>query len=172
MSQDAGDMNQSKRFQNPAYVYGPMVYQFPSEQAGESENGKPKGFQNVNFLAPVLIIALAVGGAILYMKGKGTEIRQWNFDRAISGQQILGNEDENQLQSRVLTRARVTADRLYLREGPGTEYVPTYLLPENWDVSLTGEYQPDRHGDVWARVLVETSEGAQEGWVSRKFLRL
>src|SRR5262249_2941340 len=156
----------------PAYVYGPMVYQFPSEQAGESESGKPRGFQNVNFLATVLIIVLAVGGGVLLIEGKGGEIGEWRFYRATPGERVFGGEDENEPQSRVLTRARVAADRLYLREGPGTEYVPTYLLPENWDVSLTGDYQPDYHGDVWARVLVETSEGAQEGWVSRKFLRL
>ena len=174
MSQDAGagDANQSKRFQNPAYVYGPMIYQFPSDPAGESENGNPKGNQKVNFMATVLITVLAVGGAILYMKGKGMEIGRWNFDRDFSDQKILEREGENQLQSRVLIRARVAADSLYLREGPGIEYVPTYLLPENWGVSLIGDYQPDCHGEVWARVLVETVEGAQEGWVSRKFLRL
>jgi hypothetical protein len=173
MSQDAGagDANQSKRFQNPAHVYGQMVYQFPSEQGGENENMKLGRFQNVNFLSPALIIALAVGGAILYMKGNGMEVGQLNFGRAISGQPLFGREVENQIQPRVLSRARVAANSLYMREGPGTRYAATYLLPENWGVSLMGDYQTDDRGEVWARVTVETEQGPQEGWVSRKFLR-
>ncbi|MCI0660362.1 MAG: hypothetical protein L0220_04745, partial [Acidobacteria bacterium] len=123
MSQDAGDTKESKRLRNPAYVYGPMVYQFPSEPGGENENGKSKRFQNVNFLATALIIVLAVGGAILYMKGNGMEIGQLNFSHAISGQPFSEREIENQLQPRVLSRAWVAADSLYLREGPGTRFV-------------------------------------------------
>jgi len=173
MSQDAGagDMNQSKRFQNPAYVYGPLVYQFPYEQGAENESAKPKIFQNVNFMATVLIIVLVVGGAILYLRGNGMEIEQLNYSRALSGQQVLGLESENYLQTRALSRARVVASSLYLREGPGTNYVATYLLPENWGVSLMGDYQTDDRGEIWARITVETGEGPQEGWVSRKFLR-
>jgi hypothetical protein len=170
MSQDAGagDLSQSKRLQN---VYGQMVYQFPSEQGGESESVKPKIFQNVNSIATILIITLAVGGAILYMKGNGMEVGQLNFARALSGQGNFGSEGENQSQPRVLTRSWVAADRLCLREGPGTKYLATYLLPENWGVSLLGEYQLDDRGEIWAKVRVETEEGQQEGWVSRKFLR-
>src|SRR5262245_35269083 len=173
MSQDAGagDMTQSKRFQNPAYVYGPLVYQFPSDQGAENESVKPKIFQNVNFMATVLIVVLAVGGAILYLKGNGREVEQLDYSRALSGQQIVGLASENHLQSRVLNRARIIADSLYLREGPGTNYVATYLLPGNWGVSLMGDYQTDDRGELWARVTVETGEGPQEGWVSRKFLR-
>jgi hypothetical protein len=167
---DAGDTNQSKRFHNPAYVYGPLVYQFPSDQGEESGNGKPKMFQNINFVT-VLIIMLAVGGVILYVKGNGMETGWLNFNNSLNGQQFLERETENHLQPRVLDRARVAVDRLYLREGPGTRYVATYLLPENWGVSLMGDYEPDYRGEVWARVTVETEEGPQEGWVSRRFLR-
>jgi len=170
MSQDAGE-SQSKRFQNPAYVYGPMVYQFPNEQGVEGENGKPNSFQNIDFMAPVLIILLAVGGAILYVKGRGPEIEQLKYNPSISDQEVLGIESENRLQSGSLNIARVAADSLYMREGPGTKYLATYLLPVNWDVSLMGEYQTDESGDIWARVTVHTLEGPQGGWVSRKFLR-
>jgi hypothetical protein len=51
------------------------------------------------------------------------------------------------------------------------EYVATYLLPGNWGVSLIGDYQTDNDGEVWARVLVQTDQGIQEGWVSRRFLQ-
>jgi hypothetical protein len=51
------------------------------------------------------------------------------------------------------------------------EFVATYLLPENWGVSLVGDFQTDNRGEVWARVLVQTDEGLQEGWVSRRFLQ-
>lgn len=173
MPQDAGagDMNPSKRLPNPAYVYGPMVYQFPNEQGGETENVSSKGSKNINFLAPVLIIVLAVGSAILYVKGNGAEIGQFNLNPSISDPQFFGGDSYNRLQQRVLSRARVAADRLYLREGPGTEFVASYILFENWGVSLMGEYRPDERGEVWARILVETGQGPQEGWVSRKFLR-
>jgi hypothetical protein len=171
MSQGASadDSKQSKRFQNPAYVYGPMVYQFPPEQEVEKE--KPKSNQGVNFLVLVLIIILVVGGVILYLKENGIDIRQLSIRRAIMGQEIFRPAGENHLQPPPLvTQARVAVESLYLRDGPGVEYVATYLLPEDWDVSLLGDYQTDNYGEVWARVLVETEEGAQEGWVSRRFL--
>jgi len=177
MSQDAGagDSNQSKRFNSPAYVYGPMVYQFPPEQqAGEKAKEKPKSNQGVNFLVLVLIIVLVLGGGILYLKENGIDIRQLSFKRAILGQQIYRRASENQLQPPVLTQdvttARVAVDSLYLREGPGMEYVATYLLPENWEVLLVGDNQTDNDGEVWSRVLVETDQGQQEGWVNRQFL--
>ncbi|HKQ76977.1 MAG TPA: SH3 domain-containing protein [Blastocatellia bacterium] len=172
MSQDAdaGETKEPKRFQHPAYVYGPLVYQFPSEQGGENEKVKTKFFQNVN-MATVLIIALAVGGAILYVKGNRAEIGQLSLIGGASDQQILGPGGENQLPPRGQSRAWVASDSLYLREGPGTNYFATYLLPRNWGVSLTGDYQPDDRGEVWVRVTVETEQGRQDGWVSRRFLR-
>ncbi len=175
MPQDAGagEMNQPKRLPNPAYVYGPMIYHFPHEQGGENENGKSGGNPKRSYLAPILIAFLAIGGLILYMGGNGVDIGRLNFSRAISGQYIQGGTvGEYRLQPRELVRARVLADRLNLREGPGTEYLATYLLHENWSVSLLDEYSVDERGEVWARVLVETEDGPQNGWVSRRFLWL
>jgi hypothetical protein len=57
-----------------------------------------------------------------------------------------------------------------MREGPGLEYEATYLLPEFWEVSLMGETQADTNGDPWARILVDTDQGPQEGWVSQRYL--
>ncbi len=169
MSQDAG-APQSKRSPGPAYVYGPMVYQFPTDREGEYEKGKPRSNQGINFLVLVLIVVLVVGGVILYLKESGVDIKQLSFRRPIIEEQIFNRANEDQRQSPVITQARIAADSLYLREGPGVEYVATYLLPENWDVSLVGDYQTDNDGEVWARVLVATDEGLQEGWVSRRFL--
>lgn len=170
MSQGAGssDSKQSKRFQNPAYVYGPMVYQFPPEPEAEKE--KSKSNSGVNFLVLALIIVLVVGGVVLYLKESGVDIRQLGLRRAILGQQIYRRVNENPTQSPTGAPARVAVDSLYLREGPGADYVATYLLPEDWAVSFLGDYQTDNSGEVWARVLVETDEGPQEGWVSQRYL--
>jgi hypothetical protein len=169
MSQDAG-APPSKRSPVPAYVYGPMVYQFPHDREGENEKAKPKGNQGINFLVLVLIVVLVVGGVILYLKESGINVSQLSSRRPIWEEQILNRANEDQRQSPVITQARVAADSLYLRKGPGTEYVATYLLPENWDVSIVGDYQTGNDGEVWARILVDTDEGLQEGWVSRRFL--
>ncbi|MGH9754108.1 MAG: hypothetical protein ACREA2_15125 [Blastocatellia bacterium] len=174
MSQDAG-APQSNRSSGPAYVYGPMVYQFPppDREGGETEKPKPKSNQSnqgTNFLVLLLIVVLVVGGVILYLKENGIDIRQLSFRRSMWKEQTFNPANEDQWQAPVITQARVATDGLYLREGPGIEYVATYLLPENWDVSLVGDYQTDNDGEVWARILVETDEGLQEGWVNRRFL--
>jgi len=169
MSQDAG-AGQSKRSQSPAYVYGPMIYQFPHEREGENEKGKPKSNQAANFLVLILIVVLVMGGVIIYLKENGIDVRKLSFRRPFGEGQIFRGANEEQQISRAITQARVAADRLYLREGPGMEFVATYLLPENWGVSLVGDYQTDNRGEVWAKVLVQTDEGLQEGWVSRRFL--
>ena len=169
MSQDAG-AGQSKRSQSPAYVYGPMIYQFPNEREGENEKGKPKSNKAVNFLVLILIVVLVIGGVIIYLKENGIDFRKLSF-RRLSGEVLISSgANEEQQRSLVITQARVATDRLYLREGPGIEFVATYLLPENWVVSLVGDYQTDNSGEVWARVLVQTDEGLREGWVSRRFL--
>jgi len=170
MSQDAG-AGQSKRSQNPAYVYGPMVYQFPHDREGESDKGKPKSNQAVNFLVLVLIVVLVIGGVVLYLRENGIDVRQLSLRPPFWERQVMRSAGEEQRNSPVITQARVAADRLYLREGPGMVYVATYLLPENWGVSLVGDYQTDDSGEVWARVLVQTDQGIQEGWVSRRFLQ-
>jgi hypothetical protein len=169
MSQDAG-AGQSKRSQSPAYVYGPMVYQFPSDREGEQGKVKPKSNVAVNFLVPILVVLLVMGGVIIYLKENGIDLKRLSFRRPFLEGRIFRGASEEQRQSPVITQARVAADRLYLREGPGMEFVATYLLPENWGVSVIGEYQTDNTGEVWARVLVLTNQGPQEGWVSRRYL--
>ena len=170
MSQDAG-AGQSKRSQNPAHVYGPMIYQFPSDREGEQVKGEPKSNVAVNFLVPILIVLLVMAGMIIYFKGNGIDDKRLSFRGPFLEGRSFRGASEEQSQSPVLTQARVAADKLYLREGPGMEYVATYLLPENWGVSVMGDYQKDNNGDVWARVLVLTDQGTQEGWVSRRFLQ-
>ena len=165
MSQDAGAA-QLKRAPSPSHVYGQMVYQLPHDREGEEEKKKPR----INLLVLVLIIMLIVGGVIFSLRENGVNIRQLSLRSPIWEQEILNRANEDRWQSPVITQARVAADSLYLREGPGIKFVATYLLPENWDVSLVGDYQTDNDGDVWARILVQTDEGIQEGWVSRRFL--
>jgi uncharacterized protein YgiM (DUF1202 family) len=162
MSQDAGAGE--KRLQN---VYGQMVYQIPADQGSESESS---GKQGGSFLSPVLVVVLAIAAAFLYFKGNGAGIGQFNFSSAILGQPNSASESVYQLQPNSLTRATVASDSLYLREGPGTSYRATYLLPQYWNVSLLGDYQANDRGEIWVRVLVDTLEGQQEGWVSRRHL--
>jgi uncharacterized protein YjbI with pentapeptide repeats len=115
----------------------------------------------INFLALVLTITVAVaGGFIYYLKANGIDIRHLNSNRA----------NENNLRFGNTIKARVATANLYLREGPGENYEATYLLPENWLISLLGDYRIDKKGEDWARVLVETDGGSQEGWVKRRFL--
>ena len=168
MSQDAG-AGQSKRSQSPAYVY-PMVYQFPSDPEGEQGKVKPKSNVAVNFLVPILIVLLVMAGMIIYLKENRIDDKRLSFRGPFLEGRSFRGASEEQSQSPVLTQARVAADKLYLREGPGMEYVATYLLPENWGVSVMGDYQKDNSGDVWVRVLVLTDQGPQEGWVSKRFL--
>lgn len=169
MSQEAG-APQLKRSQNPAYVYGPMVYQFPSDREVEDEKKKPKSNQGINFLVLALIVVLVVGGVVLYLKENGIDVKRLSFRHPFWEQQVPKPATEEQQQSPVIIQARVAADRLYLREGPGMEYLATYLLPENWGVSLIGDYLTDNNGEVWAKVSVQTDDGLREGWVSRRFV--
>jgi hypothetical protein len=169
MSQDAG-AGQSKRSPAPAYVYGPMVYQFPSEgdSAGEKEKSESMNNKSGNYPVVVLIVLLVVGAILLYLRENRVDVGQLNFRNSFGE---VSGADYNQRNAPVVAQARVAADRLYLREGPGMIYVATYLLPEHWRVSLMGDYETDDYGEIWARVLVQTDQGTQEGWVSRRYLK-
>jgi hypothetical protein len=168
MSQDAG-AGQAKR--SPAYVYGPMVYQFPPEGEGDGEKSETGADKPGKLPIGALIVLLVIGAIIFYLRGNAKDVGQLNFKRSFDGDQIFTGQNNDYRKSLVITHARVAAGNLYLREGPGIIYVATYLLPENWRVSLTGDYETDGYGEVWARVLVQTDEGLQEGWVSQRYLR-
>lgn len=180
MSQDAG-AGQSKRSSGPAFAYSPMVYQFPSESGGEKEQEKSQNNQPNNFLIPFLIILLVIGGVVLYLRENGIEVRDLGLRRSIleqpRGFRSYGSSYGSSYGYGVQmnpppfeSRARVASAALYLREGPGMAYSASYLLPENWRVSLTGDYEKDMDGYIWAKVLVQTDQGLQEGWVSRRFI--
>jgi hypothetical protein len=66
--------------------------------------------------------------------------------------------------------ARVSVSTLVLREGPGLQFKPRYILPLNWGVSMLREEHKSPDGEWWVKVSVDTQEGPQEGWVSRKYL--
>ena len=163
MSQDAS-AGQSKRSPNPAYA---LVYQLPTESEEEKNSS---GSQVWNSPVVVLIILLVAGAFLLSLRGKGTDVGQLNPGRSFGEERIFSGANDDYRTSPVMTYARVAAGRLYLREGPGTMYVATYLLPKNWGVSLIGDYRTDDYGEVWAKILVQTNNGPQEGWVSRRYL--
>ncbi len=150
-STKASDSASLKRTQNPAYVYGPMVYQFPPEDnSGKSQRN------NDSFAVAVILTILIVGGVVFFLRERGVDlapviVRTMQNESAIS--------------------ARVATDILYLREGPGTEYVATYLLPYDWPLLILGEAQIDSDGEVWVKVRLETEQGTQQGWVNQRYIQ-
>lgn len=74
-------------------------------------------------------------------------------------------------QSDVIGYARVAADSLYLRSGPGSWYRAIYALPRDWPVALLRQSHLNNNGEVWVEVMVETDQGIQKGWLSRQYLR-
>src|SRR5262245_8373045 len=116
MSQEAG-APQMKRSQSPAYVYGPLVYQFAPEREVENEmneKAKPKSNQSINFLVLGLIVVLVVGGMVLYLKENGIDVKRLSFKPPFWEQQVSKPATEAPQQSPVIIQARVAADRLYL----------------------------------------------------------
>jgi hypothetical protein len=154
-SATASESKSTKRFQNPAYVYGPMVYQFPPEPA---QSEKPKRNEGLTLLVLLLVSILITGGVIIYLREKGVDLSP-----AIAG--LRAQPDD------AVVLARVAAQTLYLREGPGTQYTATYLLPYDWPLTVLGESEIDSGGDIWVRVRLETNQGLQEGWVNQKYIQ-
>jgi hypothetical protein len=148
-----------------------MVYQFPHESEGDNEKSQPEGDKPGRIPTIVMIVLLVLGAGVLYFRGKAMDVGQLNLKRSFADPLMSAGAKDNNRRSLALAQARVAAHTLYLREGPGIIYVATYLLPENWRVSLIGDYETDAYGEVWARVLVQTDQGLQEGWVSRRYLR-
>jgi len=129
----------------------------------------------------LVIVLMSVMGVIIYMNSYGLSISQLGSQfgsqsGSQSGSQFgrqldSGRGNETRLEPPVVTRAKVAVNSLYLREGPGVEYVATYLLPQGWAVSYLGDARPDNNGDIWVKVLVQTKQGPQDGWVNRNYLR-
>jgi uncharacterized protein YgiM (DUF1202 family) len=132
---------------------------FTSPDGGYDRSRKHQMFSEGRNLAVfAIIIVIVVGAILLFLRyqsgGTGLSILPVNERRAYGSG----------------ASARVTASTLYLREGPGTQYTATYLLPQNWQVSILGETQTASDGEVWVKVRLETQQGMQEGWVNRKYL--
>ena|SRR5262245_12575100 len=117
----------------------------------------------------LVFVLISVVGVILYMYGNGLSISQ--LGSQFGSQAGFGRGNEIQLGSSVVSRARVAVNSLYLREGPGIEFVATYLLPKGWAVSYLGDSKPDNSGNIWVKVLVQTEQGPRDGWVNRNYLR-
>ncbi len=167
-STNVSDSRTLKRPQNPAPIYGPMVYQFPPEEYEVKKTQRSEG--GASLLVLFLTIILVLGGVYLYLRESGVEIKPL-IERRLNN----GLAPESQLiegaRSGVAISARVAASRLYLREGPGANYVPIYLLPYGWPLSILGESQVSNDGEVWIKVRLQTEQGPQEGWVNRKYVQ-
>lgn len=167
-STNASDPRALKRPQNPAPIYGPMVYQFPTE---DYEVKKPQQGQGGAMLMVLFMtIILVLGGVFLYLKESGVDVKPI-IERQLAERQLNNGLLTDRPQSGAAISARVAASRLYLREGPGANYVPTYLLPYDWPLSILGESQVGNDGEVWIKVRLQTDQGPQEGWVNRKYVQ-
>jgi Bacterial SH3 domain len=143
---------------------------FVFECYGNPWNGSRMERKKVILLVIVLMSAL---GLIIYMESNGLSISQLGsqLGRQLGRQSGSGRGNETQPDSPVGTRAKVAVNSLHLREGPGVEYTATYLLPQGWAVSYLGDSRPDNNGNIWVKVLVQTEQGPQDGWVNRNYLR-
>ena len=172
-SANASDSRTLKRPQNPVPIYGPMVYQFPTE---DYEVKKPqRGEGGASLLVLFLTIILVLGGVFLYLKESGVDVKpiieRQLAERRLNNGQVNNGQVIERPRSETAISARVAASRLYLREGPGANYVAIYLLPYNWPLSILGESQVGNDGEVWIKVRLETEQGPQEGWVNRKYVQ-
>ncbi|MBS1790345.1 MAG: SH3 domain-containing protein [Acidobacteria bacterium] len=64
----------------------------------------------------------------------------------------------------------VTADNLNMRMAPGQQSQAIYILPRGVRVEYLGESYQEPDGDFWVQVRVQTNEGPQVGWVSRRYI--
>jgi Bacterial SH3 domain len=117
----------------------------------------------------LVFVLMSAMGVIIYMESSGLSISQ--LGSKLGRQLGSGRGNETQSDSSVVTRAKVAVNSLHLREGPGVEFAATYLLPQGWAVSYLGDSKPDNNGDIWVKVLVQTDQGPQNGWVNRNYLR-
>jgi hypothetical protein len=166
-SANASDTRTLKRPPNPAPIYGPMVYQFPAE---DYEVKKPQRGEGAGLLVLFLTIILVLGGVFLYLKESGVDVKPI-IERQLAERQLNNGQAPERPRSGTAISARVAASRLYLREGPGANYVAIYLLPYNWPLSILGESQVGNDGEVWIKVRLQTEQGPQEGWVNRKYVQ-
>jgi len=73
-------------------------------------------------------------------------------------------------QSDVMDYARVAAERLNLRAGPGAQYAVINVLPRNWEVAILRQLHITNDGEAWVEVMAETNQGWQKGWVTQRLL--
>ena len=172
ISADASDSKTPKRQQNPAQIYGSLFYQPPEEPPDDPPQRRVGG---AHLLFLFTTIVLAVGGVILYLIESGVDVMQIIErqlpERRLSNRLVNAGPVIEGPPTGTAISARVAASKLYLREGPGVNYAPTYLLPYNWPLSILGESQVGNDGEVWIKVRLQTGQGQREGWVSRKYVQ-
>lgn len=64
----------------------------------------------------------------------------------------------------------VTAENLNMRIAPGQQSQAIYILPRGVRVEYLGESYQEQDGDFWVQVRIQTNEGPQVGWVSRRYI--
>ncbi len=68
------------------------------------------------------------------------------------------------------TVAYVIADNLNMRVSPNEFSQASYILPRGTRVEYLGESYQEPDGDFWVKVRIQAAQGAQIGWVSRRYI--
>ena len=64
----------------------------------------------------------------------------------------------------------ISAPRVNMRMGPGTQYDLISVLNENQMVAILGRFELDEAGEAWSKISIETKGFIEEGWVNRSYL--
>lgn len=128
-------------------------------------------FDHDVFVYPTYYISRSSGGAALAVVAILLILLAWIvLSSQTTGSRLSVIPKEPPI-ARDPTNARyVTVDELNLREGPSNRFAVSYILPRGTWVILLGEAHRDLDGNVWLRVIVETLEGRQTGWVDERYV--
>jgi hypothetical protein len=93
-----------------------------------------------------------------------------SHETAIVSQPVVTLGASYEQQSDIMGYARVLADSLNLRAGPGFQHYVISALPGNSEVAVLRQLDIDPDGVAWVEVLGETHQGWRRGWVMRLHL--
>lgn len=93
-----------------------------------------------------------------------------SHETAIGSQPVVTLGASYEQQSDIMGYARILADSLNLRAGPGFQHHVISALPGNSEVAVLRQLDIDPDGVAWVEVLGETHQGWRRGWVMRLHL--
>ncbi|NOT60516.1 MAG: SH3 domain-containing protein [Acidobacteria bacterium] len=64
----------------------------------------------------------------------------------------------------------ISAPRVNMRSGPGTEYSLVSVLDSKQMVAVLDKFELDQVGEVWSKISIESQGIIREGWINRSYL--